>query len=201
MPYKVHEEILNVVHEGARVIDVGCGNGDLLSLLWDKKKAYGTGIDINTDAVLECIKKGVSVVHEDIDEGLDKYKDESYDYAILSETLQAVKRPDYVLSQIVRIGKKAIVSFPNFGSLRIRMSLLFGGRMPKSEALPYEWYDTPNIHLLTVKDFKDFCRAKDIDIIKEVYFSGAKRKKSHTPFFKNLFAEEAVFLIKRGEKK
>ncbi len=194
---RVYKEILGLVEKSARVMDVGCGTGDLLVLLWEKNRAYGTGIDINTNAVLECIKKGVSVVQEDIDEGLDKYKDNSYDCVVLSETLQTVKRPDYVLEQIVRIGKRAIVTFPNFANIKVRLSFLFGGKMPKTAPLPYEWYDTPNIHLLTISDFRDFCAARGIKIIREVYFSGKGRKKSMCSFLKNLTAEEALFVINK----
>lgn len=193
----VYEQIINIIEENSRVLDLGCGDGELLNLLWEKKKVYGLGIDISTDEVLKCIKKGVSVIQEDIDEGLEKIKDESYDYVILSETLQAVKRPDYVLRQIIRIGKMAIVTFPNFASLNLRFKFFFTGKMPKSPALPFEWYNTPNIHLLTIKDFKEFCRNNKIKINKEIYFSGNGKRINIFFNLENLFAEEGLFVLQK----
>lgn len=197
----IYEQIINIVEENSRVLDLGCGDGELLNLLWEKKGVYGLGIDFNTDEVLKCIKKGVSVIQEDIDEGLENIKDESYDYVILSETLQAVKRPDYVLKEIVRIGKKAIVTFPNFAAINLRIKFFFTGKMPKSPALPFEWHNTPNIHLLTIKDFKEFCRKNAIAIIKELYFSGNGKKVNILFNMENLFAEEGMFVLKRNSAK
>jgi len=193
----VYEQIINLIEENSRVLDLGCGDGELLNLLWERKKVYGLGIDISTDEVLKCIKKGVSVIQEDIDEGLEKIKDESYDYVILSETLQAVKRPDYVLKQIVRIGKMAIVTFPNFASINLRFKFFFTGKMPKSPALPFEWYNTPNIHLLTIKDFKEFCRKNEIKITREIYFSGNGKKINIFFNTENFFADEGLFVLKK----
>jgi len=194
---QLNEDIIYMIEEKARVLDIGCGDGDLLKTLWDRKQVYGLGLDINIDAVLKCIKKGVSVIHEDIDEGLAQYKDNSYDYVILSETLQTVKRPDFVLNQIVRIGKKAIVSFPNYAHFLNRFQMMFLGKMPKSEALPFEWHNTPNIHLVTIKDFKIFCRANGINILKEKYYSDNSRE-SRKIFSPNWFAESGLFLIQKG---
>ncbi len=192
------EEIIKIIEENSRVLDLGCGDGELLHQLMEKKNIYGLGIEINTDEVLKCIKKGVSVIQEDIDEGLDEYHNESYDYVILSETLQTVKRPDYVLNQIVRIGKKAIVSFPNYAHISTRFQIMFLGKTPKTKILPYDWYNTPNIHLLSIKDFKEFCKKNNIKILKEIYFT-TNGKKFFTFGFENLLAEEAVFVIQKKE--
>lgn len=192
------EEIIKLIEDNSRVLDLGCGDGELLHQLMERKNIYGLGIEINTDEVLKCIKKGVSVIQEDIDEGLDEYHNESYDYVILSETLQTVKRPDYVLNQIVRIGKKAIVSFPNYAHLSTRLQIMFLGKTPKTKILPYDWYNTPNIHLLSIKDFKEFCRKNDIKILKEMYFTSGG-KKIFTFGLENLLAEEAVFVIQKKE--
>lgn len=192
-----YEEIVKLIDEKARVLDLGCGNGDLLKILTDRKNVYGLGIDISTNEILECIKRGVSVIQEDIDEGLEKIKDNSYDYVILSETLQAVKRPDYVLKQMVRIGNMGIVSFPNFAHIKNRLEIFFKGRMPKSKMLPFEWYNTPNIHLLTIKDFRNFCAGNGISVLKEAFFTSDGSKKRYFPWFENLLAEEALFVIKK----
>ncbi len=192
------EEIIKIIEENSRVLDLGCGDGELLHQLMEKKNIYGLGIEINTDEVLKCIKKGVSVIQEDIDEGLDEYHNETYDYVILSETLQTVKRPDYVLNQIVRIGKKAIVSFPNYAHISTRFQIMFFGKTPKTKILPYDWYNTPNIHLLSIKDFKEFCKVNNIEIIKEIYFM-SNGKKIFTLGLENLLAEQAVFLIQKKD--
>jgi len=193
----LYEEIVKAIEEGARVLDLGCGDGELLHLLCERRKIYGLGIDISTEEVLKCIKRGVSVIQEDIDEGLVRYKDESYDYVLLSETLQTIKKPDFVLNQMVRIGKKGIITFPNFAYWKNRMAFALGGVMPKSNVLPFDWYNTPNIHLLTIKDFKNFCKANNIEILKEIYLTGRGEKTRVSVGMENIFAEEAMFVIRK----
>jgi methionine biosynthesis protein MetW len=195
-----YEEMIKVIEEGSRVLDLGCGNGEFLNLLYERKKIYGLGIDISTEEVLNCIKKGVSVIQEDIDEGLVKYKDDSYDYVILSETLQTVKKPDFVLNQMLRVGKKGIISFPNFAHWKNRLIFAFRGIMPKSDVLPFDWYNTPNIHLLTIRDFKDFCAANNIGILKEIYLTRSGKKAGAIFGQENLLAEEGIFILQRGVK-
>ena len=148
--------ITNIIEENARVLDLGCGNGYLLKLLKDTKKVKGNGIEISQSEVIQCLEKGLSVIQGDIDEGLKQFSDKSYDYVVLNQTLQSTCNPHYVLEEMLRVGKKCIVSFPNFAYWRVRFNFFFSGNMPKSKVLPFEWYNTPNIHLLTIKDFFEY---------------------------------------------
>lgn len=195
-----YEEIVNMIEDNSRVLDLGCGDGELLELLYNRRNVYGLGVDINTDEVLKCIKRGVSVIQEDIEDGIYKYKDQSFDYVILSETLQAVKRPDFMLNQIARVGKKVIVTFPNFAYYKLRFKFLFSGVMPKSEILPFEWFSTPNIHQLTIKDFKNFCKNNSIKLLKEIYLVGRQTKTNNKMGLENIFAEEAIFLLQKEQQ-
>ena len=192
----VFAEIAAMVEDGSRVLDIGCGDGALLQLLITAKRVRALGIDIKEDAVLSCIGKGIPVIHGNLDEELVHCREGMYDYVILSRTLQVVTQPHRVLQEIVRIGKKAIVSFPNFGHYRIRKFLFVKGRMPKSTALPFEWYDTPNIHHLTIRDFFIFCRKHGIDILAHRYFGNREGDRTHT-VVPNLFAREALFVIQK----
>ncbi|MBN1523147.1 MAG: methionine biosynthesis protein MetW [Spirochaetales bacterium] len=189
-------EIARIVEPGSRVLDLGCGDGALLDLLEKVKKVSGLGIDIDEEAVVGALERGITAVCEDFDSALTHYKKSMYDYVILSQTLQVVKRPDHLLSEIVRVGKKAIVTFPNFAYYRVRLRLMFGGRMPKSKILPWEWFNTPNIHLLTINDFRNFCRTHGIRILKAVYF-GSKVRRRAVSLLSNLLSEEALFVIER----
>lgn len=182
--------------EGASVLDLGCGDGELLELLQVRKHVYGTGVEISGEGVQQCIARGLSVVHGNIDEGLADYADDSFDFVILSQTLQAVHNPRLVLREMMRVGRRGIVSFPNFGHWRVRWELLRTGRMPKARHLPYEWYDTPNIHLSTVRDFEDLCRLERVRIARAIYLSNGNR----VSFMPNLRAELAVFVVERGAR-
>lgn len=189
--------ILNMIEQNATVLDLGCGDGTLLKLLKDKG-VNARGIDINQDNVVKCLEKGLSVFQGDIDEGLQEYPDKSYDYVVLNQTLQSTEKPDYVMQEMLRVGKKIVVSFPNFAYWRIRFYLLFHGRMPKSNILPFEWYDTPNIHLLTIKDFYSFVKKYGLKVEQKLSMTRAKVRNSlFHKMFDNLFTEEVIFLCSK----
>ena len=146
--------IEGLVSTGAKVLDLGCGDGTLLSLLIERKQVKGVGVDIYEDGLNDCLKKGLSVLQLDLNKGLSRFKDGSFDYVILNMTLQATYNPLQLIKEMVRVGRKAIVGFPNFGHWKLVLSLLLKERMPKNKTLPYEWYNTPNIRLMTIKDFR-----------------------------------------------
>ncbi|MBO9621990.1 MAG: methionine biosynthesis protein MetW [Sphingomonas sp.] len=177
-----------------RVLDVGCGDGALMAALRDRRGCDARGLELDPADVAAAMARGLSVVQGDADTDLADYPDASFDYAILSQTLQTTRRPDWVLDQLLRIGRRAFVSFPNFAHWRVRASLLFGGRMPVTRLLPVEWYATPNIHHVTVDDFRAFVRGRGI-VVEDCWFlSGDSRTGSAMA---NLFAEHAVFLLRK----
>ena len=190
--------ISEMVEEKAHILDLGCGSGELLQMLKENKNVKGLGIDINQDNVISSLKKGLSVIQGNIDIGLKEFADKSYDYVILNQTLQSTHNPEYVMNEMLRVGKKCVVSFPNFAYWRVRCHLFFKGQMPKSRMLPFEWYDTPNIHLLTVSDFFEFAKKRNIKILKSIYTTRAQVKKFPlTEFFPNLLAEEVIFVVSK----
>jgi methionine biosynthesis protein MetW len=186
--------IAREVRAHARILDVGCGDGLLLAALRDTKDADARGMELDARDVATAVARGLSVVQGDADTDLADYPDGSFDYAILSQTLQTTKRPDLVLDHLVRIGQQAFVSFPNFAQWRIRLAHMFGGRMPVTEQLPHRWYDTPNIHHVTIDDFRSFLAERDIRIEGQWFLSGDKPRKERLA---NLLAEHAVFLLRR----
>lgn len=193
-----YDLIANLVETGSSVLDLGCGDGTLLRKLIDEKNVKGKGIEINQDNVIKSIHKGLSVIQGDIDEGLADFSDGEVDYVVLNQTLQSAQKPDYVINEMLRVGKYGIVSFPNFAYWRIRMYLLLKGKMPKSQMLPFEWYDTPNIHLLTVKDFFDYCEQRNIKITKSILTRRGKVIRSNLKkVFADIFAEEVIFVIQK----
>jgi len=188
-----HNIILDLVEEKSRVLDLGCGEGDLLYLLTSKKQIIGQGIEVNETAIYKCVEKGLSVFHGDIDSGLNEYPDNSFDYVILNKSLQEVKKIGYVINEALRVGKKVIIGFPNFAHIVSRFQIFFGGKTPVTPSLPYKWHDTPNLHFLSISDFWGFCKEKNIKVAKSIYL-GESDKISILP---NLFAKEAIFLIEK----
>lgn len=194
-----HLLIAEMVERGARVIDIGCGHGELLSLLEEQRDVDGRGIELKQANVNLCVARGLSVIQGDADMDLVHYPDKSFDYAILSQTLQAMRDPRHVLEQLLRIGRHAVVSFPNFGHWRIRLQFLASGRMPVTANLPEPWYATQNIHHCTIKDFLDLCDLVDAKVEKSVALNAyGKRMGLNLPWiWHNLIGEQAVFLLKR----
>ena len=185
--------IEDIVPGGSRVLDLGCGTGDLLYFLKYEKGIIGYGIDYDEEKVVKCIEKGLTVHYGDIEDGLRNYPDDAFDYVILSSTLQVVQWPEPVLVNMVRVGKRAIVSFPNFAHISLRFALAFSGKAPKNKSLPYEWYDSPNIHFLSIKDFYAFCSSHSIKILRKEFFSKGKK----VSILPNLLAEDALFLLSK----
>ena len=191
--------IADMIEPHSRVLDVGCGDGALLDYLVHFRQVDGRGIELSTEGVNASISAGLSVIQGDADTDLKDYPDDVFDYVVLSQTLQAMVQPKAVLSHLLRIAKRAIVSFPNFAHWRARLALGILGRMPVSQTLPYEWYETPNIHLCTIRDFVALCRELDIVIEarKILDTRGRVRNVSTTLFSANLFGEQAVFLLRK----
>jgi homoserine O-acetyltransferase len=190
-----YELIESLIEPHSKVLDVGSGNGDLLARLMEDKNISGEGIELEEELVIHSIQRGLPVIQRDIERGLGQYADDSFDYAILSQTLQTVKNPDKVLKELLRVAKKVIVSFPNFGHWQIRLKLFFKGRAPVTRQLPFEWHNSPNIHCLSLKDFDRFCEDLGVKIEKKIPLI----KSSLVPvkFAPNLFAEQAVYLTSR----
>ena len=180
------------VAPGARVLDVGCGDGALMAALRDTRGVDARGLELSPDNVAAAVARGLSVIQGDADIDLADYPDRSFDYAILSQTLQTARAPDQVLDQLLRIGTRAFVSFPNFAHWRVRASLLWGGRMPVTRQLPERWFDTPNIHHLTIDDFRAFVADRGVTVERAWFLSGDKRTGAAAA---NLLAEHAVFLL------
>jgi methionine biosynthesis protein MetW len=190
--------IAGMIAADARVLDVGCGDGDLLALLARTKNVDGRGIELSQEGVNACVTRGLSVVQGDADADLRDYPDDAFDYVILSQTIQATRNPREVLTQMKRIGRHVVVSFPNFGNWRVRLQLLWSGRMPVTRTLGNAWYDTPNIHLCTVRDFVGLCDDLGFHIDDAMSVSGNRARRVGRPGnIDNLTAEDAVLLLSR----
>lgn len=186
-----HQIIYSIVKPDSRVLDLGCGKGELLYPLVRDKHVRAQGIELNDKAIQECVKKGLSVFHDDIESGLREYPDNSFDYVILNQSMQEVKKVDCVIQEALRIGTKVVVGFPNFAYIKSRFTLFFQGKSPITESLPYLWYDTPNVRFLSITDFKDFCAKKKIQVV-EAHYLG---EKTTVRFLPNLFALNAIFVL------
>lgn len=190
LDYKI---IAGIIEPGARVLDLGCGSGELMQYLVEAKNVKVQGIELSEEAIYRCVEKGLGVFHSDIDSGLKGYPDKSFDYVILNQSLQEVKNIDFVLAEALRVSKKVVVGFPNFASLPARLMMFFCGRMPVTKSLPYHWHDTPNLRFLTIADFAEFCAEKNIQVLARYHLGRAHL----IHFFPNLFAINAVFVISR----
>jgi methionine biosynthesis protein MetW len=186
-----HQIIAQIINEGAHVLDLGCGNGELLAILRQQKNALVQGIELDEDQMHQCVERGLTVLQGDIESGLIDYPDQSFDFVILNQIMQEIKEADFVIQESLRVGRRAIVGFPNFAHLRARFTLFWQGRTPINDALPYYWFETPNIRFLTILDFIDYCHKKDVKI-EQQYFLG---KSSPVHFLPNLFAQNAIFVI------
>ena len=194
--FKVISELID---EKSRVLDVGCGDGILMEYLLKNKVVDVRGLEISKEKVKKCLSNGLAVVEGDAEYDLKQFPDLSFDYVILSQTLQAFMSPENVIKDLLRVGKKVIVTIPNFGYWKVRLDLLFKGEMPITKNLPYEWYNTPNLHMCTIQDFYNFCNIKGINIFKTISLNGQKTSKitSSNLKFKNLISELGIFLLEK----
>jgi len=188
-----YQVIVDLIEKGSRVLDLGCGDGELLALLTKEKDCTGSGLEIDEKAIYKSMAKGISVSHGDIDTGLPDYASKRFDYVILNESIQEILHPTQVLLEALRVGRKVIVGIPNFCHLGARFQFFFKGRTPITEALPYKWYDTPNIRFLSLKDFRDFCKEQGIKIVKEIGIANSKKIR----FKKNWFATSGIYLLEK----
>ena len=191
------EVIKDWIDKDSQVLDLGCGNGKILNILTKELGVTALGVEINQDNLNECIKSGLNVIQQNIDEGLNNFSDRSFDVVIMSQTIQVLKEPKQALLEVTRIGKESIVTIPNFGHWATRVNLLLSGRMPITGALPNNWHDTENIHLCTIKDFEVLCSECGIDILEKRFFNGSGKEKGLTQIIPNAFAATAIYKISK----
>ncbi|MFE8071289.1 methionine biosynthesis protein MetW [Marinobacteraceae bacterium S3BR75-40.1] len=190
--------IQNWIQPGTRVLDLGCGDGTLLDYLQREKNVSGYGLEISPEHITACVEKGVNVIEQDLDDkGLTNFRDDSYDTVVMTQALQAVRHPDIVIDEMLRLGREGIVTFPNFAYWRLRWYLMWNGRMPMSRSLPHTWYNTPNIHLCTFRDFEDLCHRKNIVIRDRSVVDNAHRSRWFNRLWPNLLGQIAIYRISR----
>ncbi len=177
----------------SRVLDLGCGDGTLLKSLAENRQIEGYGLEIDPDEITACIAQGVNVIEKDINEGLANFHDKSFDAVVMTYSMQALRRPDLVIDEMLRVGKECIVTFPNFGSIRTRAYLMLRGKMPVTKQLAYQWYDTPNIHFCTIRDFEELCIEKGIQVLHRETVSTHSPDQHLNVFWPNMFAETAIY--------
>tara|TARA_B100001250_G_scaffold273173_1_gene235922 strand:+ start:578 stop:1180 length:603 start_codon:yes stop_codon:yes gene_type:complete len=196
---KEFQIISELIENNCRVLDVGCGDGTLMKFLKDKKRVDTRGLEISKNNVQSCISKGLSIIEGNAEKDLHQFPNLSFDYVVLSQTLQAFYNPEKVIEDLLRVANKAIVTIPNFGYWKIRMHLLLKGTMPVTKNLPDEWYNTPNLHMCTIKDFFDFCSKRNVDLYKSIALNGERTSKINklNLNIKNFTSELGIFLIKR----
>lgn len=192
-----HQIISEWIQPDSKVLDLGCGQGELLSGLKQCKNTIGYGLEIDSDNITRCISKGVNVIEQDLDTGLGNFKDQAFDSVVMTQALQAVKQPDVLLDEMLRIGKEAVITFPNFGHWKTRTYLGFKGRMPISKTLPYTWYNTPNIHLCTFKDFEALCYRKELKILERTVVDQQHQDHWSIRLWPNLLGEIAIYRVTR----
>ena len=185
------------IKPSTRVLDLGCGNGSLLAELAEQLQVVGYGLEIDHLKINSCIERGVSVIEQDLDRGLGNFQTNSFDTVVMTQTLQAVRHPHLVLDEMLRIGRECIVTFPNFGNWRCRWYLGFNGRMPVSEFMPYQWFDTPNIHFCTVHDFEELCKAREIQILDRSFIDLNQSNGILSKLMPNLFGVTAIYQLSK----
>jgi methionine biosynthesis protein MetW len=192
--------IAELINPGARVLDLGCGTGDLLAHLQDDKRVNGYGLEIDAGNITTCLGKGVNVIEQDLDGGLGNFPDQSFDMVVMTETLQSVRAPASMLEEMLRIGRECVVTFPNFGHWRCRLQLTLRGRMPVARHLPHDWFDTPNIHLCTFDDFEKLCQDKDLEIIERFVVDADHGNRPLINRFPNFFGTYAFYRLGRPRR-
>ncbi len=186
------------IEPGSRVLDLGCGDGTLMAFLQKNRNVTGYGVEIDETNIIQCLERGINVIQSDLDAGLSDFDEDSFDYVIMTQTLQAIRYPARLLNEMLRIGREGIVTFPNMGHWKCRLQIALQGMMPKSRTLPYEWYDTPNIHLCTLKDFERLCRKANIEILHYTTVDYAHRTSLGMRLLPNLLGEIAIYRFRRS---